>query len=287
MVTTAERSLVSLLTPGVARYVESCRVADGGYFFARVAPATAQDTYFALASLRLLERRPEDREGVRRWVEEWRQTPSNVSSIHGAYLVCRLLDELGEDPAAVRPYAQAVAKAENDLGGFGTYKNVYVESPSELQATYEAIWVLIKLGYTVNENRVERFLSLFRQADGGFGVGRSTLASTYYACTTLHLLGASQPLLDDARLYLQRRADRWDVYFVDHVFWLVEGLTLTGGAQRFTTQATTHVLACQRAQGGFARAPIIGIQTLEHTYYALRILHSLGLLREDRPTARG
>ncbi len=284
---TAERSLLTLVTPRVAQYVESCRVADGGYFFARVAPAAARDTYFAIASLRLLGRHPEDPQGVRRWVEEWRNTPSNVSGIHGTYLLCRLLDELGEDLAVMRPCAQAVAKAENDLGGFGTYKNVYVESLSELQATYEAIWVLVRLGYAVSEDRVERFLSLFRQPDGGFGCRRATLASTYYACVILHLLGASQPLLDDARLYLQRRADRWDVYFLDHVFWLVEGLTLSGGAQRFAARATTHVLACQRAQGGFARAPIIGIQTLAHTYYAVRILYSLGLLRRDGSAARG
>jgi hypothetical protein len=286
-VTTAERSLVSLVTPRVARYVESCRVADGGYFFARVAPAAAQDTHFALASLRLLGRQPEDREGVRRWLKKWCHTPSNVSGIHGAYLVCRLLDELGEDPSAVRSYAREVAKAENDLGGYGACENLYVECRSELQATYEAVWVLTRLGYTVNDNRVARFLSLFHQAGGGFGVGRSSLPSTYYACATVRLLEASEPRLDGARLFLRRRADRWDVYFLDDVFWLVEGLALTGGAQRFAAQATTHVLACQRAQGGFARVPIIGIQTLEHTYYAMQILHSLGLLRGGGPTARG
>ena len=263
----------------VAKYVESCRVADGGYFFAQIAPAVAQDTYFALACLRLLSQQPRDAAGVRRWVREWRRTPSNVSSIHGVYLLCNLLEELGESLQSAHPYARLIVDSENSLGGFGTYENVFVESASELQATYEAVSVLRRLGCPVDCERIAGFLNRFRQPDGGFGLCRSTLPSTYYACATLAQLRDSGPLMEGARLYLQRRAQRWHVYFLDDVFWLVQGLSLTGGAAACASQAATHVLACQRPRGGFARAAVIGIPTLEHTYYALQVLDSVGLLR--------
>jgi hypothetical protein len=266
----------------VAGYVESCRVADGGYFFAQVPPAVAQDTYFALTCLRLLGQQPQDAAGVRRWVREWRRTPSNVSSIHGVYLLCNLLEELGESPHLARPHARVVPGRENPLGGFGPYENMYVESPSEIQATYEAVSILARLGCPLNPERIEGFLNRFRQPDGGFGVHRSTLPSTYYACATLAQLPDSGPLMEGAGLYLQGCAQRWDVYFLDDVFWLVQGLSLTGSAAASASNAATHVLACQRPQGGFARAPAIGIPTLEHTYYALQVLDSVGLLRGHR-----
>ena len=262
----------------VAGYVESCRVPDGGYFFGQISPPSAQDTYFALACLRLLGQEPQDVAGVKRWVEEWRRTPSNVASVHGVYLLCGLLEELGEGLDSSRPYARLVADSENSVGGFGAYEDVYVESASELQVTYEAVSVLARLGYPPNHEGVESFLRRFRQPDGGFGLHRSTLPSTYHACATLAQLPDSGPLVEGARLYLKRRDQEWHVYFLDDVFWLVQGLSLTSSAAASAANAATHVLACQRPQGGFARAPVIGIPTLEHTYYALQVLDSVGLL---------
>jgi len=266
----------------VAGYVESCCVPDGGYFFAQISPASAQDTYFALACLRLLGQEPQDVAGVKRWVEEWRRTPSNVASVHGVYLLCGLLEELGEGLDSPRPYARLVADSENSAGGFGAYENVYVESASELQVTYEAVSVLTRLGCPPNHERVESFLRRFRQPDGGFGLHRSTLPSTYHACASLAHLPDPASLMEGAGAYLQRCAQRWDVYFLDDVYWLVQGLSLTGGAAPFASQAATHVLACQRPRGGFARAAVIGIPTLEHTYYALQVLDSVGLLSGQR-----
>jgi hypothetical protein len=264
----------------VARYVESCRVADGGYFFAQIPPAGAQDTYFALACLRLLGREPQDAPDVRRWVEEWRLRPGNLGSIHSVYLLCGLLEELGQNLDWARPYARLVRNSENRLGGFGAWKNVYVESASELQSTYEAVSVLLKFGYPLDGSRIARFLKRFQRHDGGFGVGRSTLASTYYACATLAQLGSQVPLKERTNLYLQRRAQEWGAYcFLDDVFWLIQGLALSGGAATVASEAATHVLACQRPKGGFARAPAIGIPTLEYTYCALQVLDSVGLLR--------
>ena len=88
--------------------------------------------------------------------------------------------------------------------------------------------------------------------------------------------------MQGAGLCLQRRAQRWDAYFLDDVFCLIQGLRLTSDATAFAFQAATHVLACQRPQGGFARAAAIGIPTLEHTYYALQVLDSVGLLSGHR-----
>ena len=49
----------SSLRREVAGYIERCHLADGGYFFARVLPSSALDTFFAVKSLSLLRMKPE------------------------------------------------------------------------------------------------------------------------------------------------------------------------------------------------------------------------------------
>jgi len=53
-------------------------------------------------------------------------------------------------------------------------------------------------------------------------------------------------------------------------------------------RAITFVLACQGLWGGFARSRMMGIQTLEYTYYALSILDRLDALpKQNESRYRG
>jgi hypothetical protein len=59
---------------------------------------------------------------------------------------------------------------------------------------------------------------------------------------------------------------------------LAEGLANLGDKPISPDRVNEFVLKCQRRNGGFARAPIMGIPTLEYTFYALSILKEMEVL---------
>lgn len=52
--TSPRSDLLVMLKNDPLSYIRQRRMADGGYFFARVTPSSLQDTYFAVVSLNLL-----------------------------------------------------------------------------------------------------------------------------------------------------------------------------------------------------------------------------------------
>ena len=80
------------------------------------------------------------------------------------------------------------------------------------------------------------------------------------------------------RNYLRRREEKWQVQFIEDVYWLVVGLHNLGEKTNFPDRVMRFVMDCQRQNGGFSRATIMGIPTLEYTFYALSILERVGAL---------
>jgi hypothetical protein len=119
--------------------------------------------------------------------------------------------------------------------------------------------------------------------DGGYGRGGfSTLASTFYATEIHKLLEIELRRLTSTRDYLRDKEDKWranfdkgQVDFLENLFWLVKGLANMGEKSNMLERITGFVMACQRANGGFARTTIMGIPTLEYTFYALSILYEI------------
>jgi hypothetical protein len=78
--------------------------------------------------------------------------------------------------------------------------------------------------------------------------------------------------------YLINREKNWQVQFIEDLYWLVEGLANLGEKSNFPDRIIRFIMECQRQNGGFSRATIMGIPTLEYTYYALSILKETGAL---------
>jgi hypothetical protein len=278
----SEATSVPTLTPldqrPVVSYVESCQTPDGGYFFARVPPGSAQDTYHAIKCLALLGQRPLGLRAVKSWLRA--MADSGVArNLRGLYFLSEVYRELQMSTRPLLKGVDSVWALQNPYGGFGTAGRVYVEVPSELEATYCAVVALQNLGAPVDAKRVAAFVQRFQNADGGFGAeGRSSLASTYYALATLTRLGQS---VDDPRLTLawlyQREEGADDVQYLEHLFWLVRALDALGEGVRHREKAAVFTLGCQRPSGGFGRAHW-GIATLEDTHQAVAILKSVGYL---------
>jgi len=263
----------------IVNYIDRCHLEDGGYFFARIPPSSGTDTFFAVKSLALLDVKPPHPEAIAnfflRQIKE-----GTLGGITGIFNTVEVINEIGQISDDLRSYAQEhITACQNKAGGFGAVANIYIEVSSELEETYRAVRILKVIGVTFDEQAASDFVFSLLNRDGGYGRNRqSTLASTFYATAICKLLGIDAQNLASTRAYLKKREERWQVQFIEDLFWLVEGLANLGEKSIFPDRVTKFVLACQRQGGGFARAIIMGIPTLEYTFYALSILREVGVL---------
>jgi hypothetical protein len=277
---TSARTLTPLDQRPVVSYVDSCQTPDGGYFFARVPPASAQDTYHVIKCLALLGQRPLGLRALKGWLSA--AADSGVArNLRGLYFLSEAYSDLQMSTEPLLEGVNSVWALQNPCGGFGTVDRVYVEVPSELEATYCATATLQNLGATVDAPRVAAFVERFRNADGGFGgEGRSTLASTHYALATLARLGHSSEHAQETLAWLRQREECWDIQYLEDLFWLVQALEALGEGVRHREKAAAFTLGCQRPSGGFGRAHW-GIATLEDTHHAVAVLKSAGYLGDE------
>jgi hypothetical protein len=263
----------------VVAYIERCHLEDGGYFFARVPPSSGLDTYFAIKSLSLLGVKPDRPEAVASFFLN-NVAEDTLGSITGIFLAVEVLNELGQMTDELKYYAQRrIMALQNKARGFGALEDIYIEVSSELEETYRAVRVLKIIGADFDRERVNRFTFSFLRPDGGYGAkGYSTLASTFYATEIHKLLGVETGKLTTTRDYLKKREENWQVQFIEDLYWLVLGLANLNEKTNVPERVTRFTMMCQRSNGGFSRATIMGIPTLEYTFYALSILREVGVL---------
>lgn len=258
------------------RYVASCRLADGGYFFARVMPSSLRDTYFALECFRVGgQQPPQPEETVRFLLDRYQNEPP--ASIYGIFFLVEGLALLGFlVDRQLAACAEQVYQTQGREGGFGATPALDVAVSSELETTFLAVKVLATLRQPVDADRVGGFIMALRNPDGGFGShGRSALATTYYALATLDLLGRELEDATAAVNYLSQLERRGPYLYIEQAYWLTSAFAYVGAKPRYPYRLAAFVRACQRPNGGFARAAAIGITTLECTYYALATLEAL------------
>jgi len=270
-----EDALSPLAVEAIVTYIEHCRTPDGGYFFARVPPASARDTYHALESLRILGSEPGHKEALGAWVRE-ATLGSLDGQLYDLFYLTKAAVALGLELDWLRARAERVAVPW--LAGRRPVGRVYVEVPSELEAPWMALEVCLDLGLEVDRAQLVDFILSLRNGDGGFGhEGRSTLSSTYFATVALARAGAEGWPAHRTVAWLKRREKEGNLQFLEHWFWLSGALKALGSRMQRCDEAASFALACQRPSGGFGRAPR-GIATLEDTHRALVVLKEAGRL---------
>ncbi|MBI2913969.1 MAG: hypothetical protein HYY03_08620 [Chloroflexi bacterium] len=263
---------VPLEVERIVAYIERCRTPDGGYFFARVPPAGAADTYHAVEALRLLGRKPRRIESLARWVGA-AVTGETSRRPYGLYYLAKLAAALSLPGAALRRSAARLSRSANFVA-MSSSRPLYVEVPSDLEAAHLLLESCIDLGVEGDRARLAESVLAFRNHDGGFG---STLASTYYAVVTLARLGVEGWPVQSTVSWLKGREAAGGIQYMEGLRWLSGALEALGEGIDERQKALDFVRACQRPSGGFARARV-GIATLEYTHYALEVLRSLGRL---------
>jgi hypothetical protein len=74
------------------------------------------------------------------------------------------------------------------------------------------------------------------------------------------------------KLSMGALSKQFPVPLIDDLYWLMNGLANLGVNSVYPDRVIKFVMECQRPNGGFSRATIMGIPTLEYTFYAMSIL---------------
>lgn len=269
---------VEKLVRSIEGYVRSCRVDDGGYFFARIPPGSLLDTYYAVKTLADIGTSIECPESLKEFVIQHVENSTN-GDIHGWYLASEILKHLNS-PSLLRKMATGFTLHQTESLMALKPDSLYIEVSSELHHIFEYVSLLRNLRVKTSESKLTDYIRSLRNDDGGYGFNRSSLATTYYAIKTLSLLNTLPQDTEQTMEYLDSRMN--SVYFLEYLFYLLHARAVLKKGEEDPSDRISFVLDCQRKGGGFARAGLMGIPTLEYTYYAVSSLDQLGFFNTNR-----
>lgn len=270
----------SFLTEGIIKCVVNDQNSDGGYTFCTGAESNAQDTYYGLQVLNLLNYPFPNLEKTVEWL-----LSLELYNVYTHYYVGKSLELCGvQIDDRFKKYFTSIV---NSKEYFGNATNVFAKPSTELESLFMVLEFAKKLKLKFNSEDVERWLLGFKNKDGGFGEkGHSNIISTYYAVASLQLLKNNLENLTDAIDFVRKCETPQGGFtivpnalktYIEFTYFGVMTLDILGEKCRFPKQTIDFVIKCQRANGGFARTSI-GISTLENTFQAVNILRKLDQL---------
>ncbi|MEM3395564.1 MAG: prenyltransferase/squalene oxidase repeat-containing protein [Nitrososphaerota archaeon] len=261
----------------VVDYVVSQQNIDGGYAFCQGVDSNAQDTYYGLAILKLLDVPFPRLEKTLKWLHSF--VPD---SLYSHYYLAKALELAGDKPDS-ESLKRFVLSLPMFRGDFGTV-DVYAEIASEFLLVFMATELVNMIGVEVDRGKIIGWLLSFKNSDGGFGAyGHSNLNSTYHALASLANLGYPVKSLIEALDFVRACEKPYGGFtvvpnvstpYMEHIYYGASTINLFGESLRYPKQTLELVLKCQNANGGFARSEL-GISTLENTFYAVNILKTI------------
>jgi len=270
----------------IVDYIEKCHLSDGGYFFAKIGPSSGLDTYLAVKTLRLLGARIGRAGSVASF---WDREKDLLNELFGIFLAAETYKELGRLEEKTGEYRRRLRRFLNEFG-FGrlappasskgaaprTLSQAMIRIDimgKDLQSLYYFTVLSRYLKMRTGRKAAVDAVLAARNKNGGFGCGgRSHLMTTYHALSILDILSFRINEPERTHDYLLGRWKRCD--YLEDVFYIVESLELLGGPLPPVERIVRHVESCQRKSGGFSRSRVIGIPTIEDTYYAVRLLRT-------------
>ena len=263
----------SLWVKRIEDYVVKRQNDDGGYAFAQGLDSNAQDTYYGLGILQLLNIPFPRVKKTIKWLYAF--VPD---SHYSHYYVAKALKICGEEPH--RNLKDFLLSLQSLRGEFGT-ADVYVEVASEFQFISMITELASIVGVEINREKTISWLLSYQNRNGGFGAHEhSNLNSTYHAVASLFNLGYPVKSLKKSLEYVrscEKPSGGFTVVprssnpYMEHTYYGVSTVELLGEHARYPEKTAELVLKCQNSNGGFARSDL-GISTFEDTFYALSIL---------------
>lgn len=271
-------------TKSIATYIFERQNEDGGYTFARGAESNAQDTYYAIKILRMLDTKPTNMDKTIRFLQGLQHQDGSFDSIKGAYYVITTLSFLGAKP--IKPLEETALSLEILIEGLEN-PQIYIEALSEIEDIYLAVKLLDSINFPLNSERVTKQILKIQNDDGSFGSRRfSRLASTYYALAILKLIGYDVKALPNTLKWIRQceiqsggftdGSEISSPYIVmEDIYFGVKSLEALDETCRFPKATLELIAKFQNPNGGFRRSIFLGISDFESTYQALSSIKTI------------
>jgi len=268
----------------VVKYIQERQNTDGGYTFCRGAESNAQDTYYAIEILRLLNVQPRNTDRTVNFLKSLQHSDGRFDSVKVAYFVIASLSHLGDSPVKpIDKYAESIRSLIEDP----QIQDVYIEATSEIESIYFAVNLLKRHGSSLSTDQIQKRLLSMQNADGSFGSERfSRIASTYYALKTLKVIGYNIKRLPNVHHWIRQcevpsggfkaNPKESSTYIVmEDIYYGVKTLEALNEKCRYPRETLKLIAKFQNPNGGFRRSIFLGISDFESTYQAVSSIRSL------------
>jgi len=271
------------------RYIRKRRCASGGYCFYQLDEPNAGDTFYALASLAMLDALPDDDNANLLYLHTFQHLDGRFSNVNVGHAVIRSLNLLGE-----RPHSDPAGWILSSLMPPGDSTRP-VESSSLFESLYHLTGLCSLLSIEIPPEKKAAVISAvlrYQYPDTGFGYPRSTIIETAHA---LAILGAlDHPVSSTgSTAFLKQCEDPAYGFlavpgtkpgYLEHVHAGVLACLVLGYYSPVLMQCEEFIRKCCRENGGYVRSVFGGSATLENTYLALDTLNLIGKM--SKPPAR-
>jgi hypothetical protein len=305
-----------------ASYILSKRGRDGGYLYYQyqgIFDSSAEDTYYAVKSLKLLGIEIPKPEETIDFLKSLQREDDGYPSLRTAYFAIKALEELGGEPRrpkeAIEYLKSQLEKNMNRISGAESYANpirgpeqliesgvlrswdltdrLYaIEISSSLSNLSMTLETLSILGCNIGEKDRQKIIDVVRsymKEDGGFGASYSLIDETFHALNVLYNLSHDLVNLRETAKWVGKCEDKYGgfkpnpavkhSYLISDLYHGLKAMRMLRLSPKFERAHTEFISRCYNDNGGFRESIHIGLSTLEATFYALSSLVMLGELR--------
>lgn len=267
-----------------ARYILERQNEDGGYTFCQQTASSAQDTFYALEILRLLDIGPRNMKKTIEFLQGLRHQDRGFDSVKVAYYVLNALDRLGS--VSVDPTEWLEQSASALITGL-TVSDTYIEVISEIENIHLAVELLNSLNITTNPSLIIDQILKLQNNDGSFGSSkRLKIASTYYALATLKIINYNEvETIHRTSEWIRRcevpsggfvgEPDFMNTIFLEETYFGMKTLSILNGKPLYPEETIRLIAKFQNSNGGFRRSVYIGLSEFESTYQALSSIRTI------------
>jgi hypothetical protein len=269
-------------TNSVVDYIFKRQNEDGGYTFCRGTASNAQDTYYALKILEILNVKSCNTERTVLFLQGLQHEDGGFDSVKAAFYVIQSLSQLGSSPT--RPTNPLIHSFEVILRGL-EHPSTYVEIVSEIENLHLAVELLRNLNFPIDAEKVTKQISNLRNSDRSFGSRRhSRIASTYHALEILRVLNHDNESLKETLRWIRRcevpsggLVSSPDVAtsYLEDTYFGVKTLEILNERLRYPQETLKYIVKFQNPNGGFRRSVFLGISDLESTYQAISCIKAI------------
>ena len=265
----------------VIQYIIQRRCEAGGFCFYRLEEPNGSDTYYALATLKLLNYQHRDDKTVAYLKgTQWKDGAfGSISAAFYAVMGLRILDAKPAcDPV---PYILRNIRIHH-------IENLPVGVSSIFQPLHLLSNICVALGIALQEDwrkKIGQFVFAFQNTDRGFGHPISTLAETKQATDILKWLSCPIERFAITDFIVKCESSNYGFVnvpatspsFLEYIHAGISVSQRLAYQPRYLEKCIKFIIDCQNTTGGFSRATHTGIATMENTFLGI---HALSLIAE-------